>query len=103
MKTLYSNPSTCLMRPPIDNPKTRMNSALEITGAATVCVQSFVTRSISRPDEAIRPRWRSANLLMPSMLAAVWTGVAPADALQHAGHRGDLRLALENTIPGFMT
>src|SRR4051812_35653757 len=69
MKTLYSNPSTCLMRPPIDSPKTRMNSALDSTGAAIVCVQSLVTRATSRPDRAIRPRWRSAKLDTAATLA----------------------------------
>src|SRR4051794_20266569 len=90
------------MRPPIDNPKTRMNSALESTGATTVCVQSFVTRSISRPASAIRPRWRSARLLIASTLAAVLLVAAPADALQLIGHRGARGLAPENTLPVFM-
>src|SRR4051794_10477632 len=91
------------MRPPIDNPNTRMNSALEMTGAAIVCVHSFVTRSISRPDRAIRPRWRSARVLIASTLAATLLAAVPADALQLIGHRGARALAPENTLPGFMT
>src|SRR4051794_30752913 len=106
MKTLYSNPSMCLMRPPIDSPKTRMNSALESTGAAIVCVQSLVTRATSRPDSEIRPRWRSAKLdtlvTVGAVLALAAVLAAPAGAFQLIGHRGARGLAPENTLPGFM-
>src|SRR4051812_5190061 len=63
------------MRPPMDNPKTRMKSALESTGAAIVWVHSLVTRATSRPERAIRPRWRSAKLDTAVTLA----GVVPDD------------------------
>ncbi len=36
------------MRPPSESPNTRMNSSEETTGASTVWVQSFDTRSVSR-------------------------------------------------------
>ena len=36
------------MRPPSDSPNTRMNRIDETTGASTVCVHSFETRSVSR-------------------------------------------------------
>ena len=34
MKTSYSTPSTCLMRPPSESPNTRMNRNDEATGAS---------------------------------------------------------------------
>src|SRR3954466_15399654 len=42
------NPSTWRIRPPSERPKTTMKSVDEITGARTVWVQSFETRSVSR-------------------------------------------------------
>src|SRR3954447_11387573 len=48
MNCRYSNPSTWRIRPPSDSPKTTMKSVDEITGASTVCVHSFETRSVSR-------------------------------------------------------
>src|SRR5947208_7285768 len=48
MNCRYGKPSTWRMRPLNDRPKTRMNSVEEMTGARTVCVQSFETRSVSR-------------------------------------------------------
>src|SRR3954468_10135104 len=48
MNCRYGKPSTWRMRPLNDRPKTRMNSVEEMTGASTVCVQSFETRSVSR-------------------------------------------------------
>src|SRR5919198_801014 len=44
-------PSMCLMRPPSESPKTRMNRNELRIGAATVCVHSFSTRCDSRPME----------------------------------------------------
>jgi glycerophosphoryl diester phosphodiesterase len=79
-----------------------MNSALDRTGAAIVCVQSFVTRATSRPDSAIRPRWRWAKLVTAVTLAVLAApgGVGAAELIGHRGARG---LAPENTIGGFLT
>src|SRR3954447_14694884 len=55
MNCRYSKPSMCRMRPPSERPKTTMNRVDEITGASTVCVQSFETRSVSRRASQIRP------------------------------------------------
>src|SRR4051794_5531193 len=102
------------MRPPIDNPKTRMKSALESTGAAIVCVQSLVTRLTSRPAREIRPRWRSARSDTRSTLArrltaalvtllTVWAATPAAGAFEIIAHRGARGYAPENTIPAFMS
>src|SRR3954453_19084018 len=48
MNSRYSKPSTWRMRPLSDSPNTTMNSVDEMTGASTVCVHSFDTRSVSR-------------------------------------------------------
>src|SRR3954447_9608270 len=93
MKTLYSKPSMCRMRPPIERPKTRMKSALESTGAAIVWVQSLVTRLTSRPDSARSPRWRSAKLVTAVTLAALLAG-DPA-----VGRRAYARLLVDRTYP----
>src|SRR4051794_38747362 len=55
MNWRYSKPSTCRMRPESDSPKTTMKSVEEMTGASTVCVQSFDTRSVSRRASHINP------------------------------------------------
>src|SRR3954453_17650317 len=55
MNCRYWNPSMWRMRPPSERPKTTMNRVDEITGASTVCVQSFETRSVSRRASQIRP------------------------------------------------
>ena len=52
------------MRPPSDSPKTTMNSIDDSTGATIVCVQSFSTRALSRPDSAISPWWRRISALI---------------------------------------
>src|ERR671925_332015 len=51
----------CLIRPPSDSPKTRMNRNELRIGAATVCVHSFRTRCDSRALRAISPRWRATS------------------------------------------
>jgi glycerophosphoryl diester phosphodiesterase len=79
-----------------------MNSALERTGAAIVCVHSFVTRATSRPDSARRPRWRSAKVVTAVTLAAL-AAPAAAGGAELIGHRGARGLAPENTIGGFLT
>src|SRR3954454_5609600 len=43
------------IRPPSDSPKTTMNSVEEMTGASTVCVHNFDTRSVSRRARQISP------------------------------------------------
>src|SRR5215212_8449807 len=55
MNSRYSMPSTWRMRPLSDSPKTTMKSVEEMTGARTVCVQSFDTRSVSRRASHINP------------------------------------------------
>jgi hypothetical protein len=55
MKTSYSTELTWSIRPPSDRPKTRMNRIEEITGASTVWVQSFDTRSVSRLQSQTSP------------------------------------------------
>src|SRR4051794_15187711 len=55
MNCRYSNPSTWRIRPPSDSPKTTMKSVDEMTGASTVCVHSFETRSVSRRASHINP------------------------------------------------
>ena len=53
MKTWYSTPSICLMRPPSESPNTRMKRNDEATGARIVWVHSLRTRSTSRPASAV--------------------------------------------------
>src|SRR4051794_32361860 len=55
MNWRYSKPSTCRMRPESDSPKTTTKSVEEMTGASTVCVHSFDTRSVSRRASHINP------------------------------------------------
>src|SRR3954469_19372249 len=55
MNCRYWKPSTWRIRPPSERPKTTMKSVEEITGARTVCVQSFDTRSVSRRASHLSP------------------------------------------------
>src|SRR2546421_1292771 len=55
MNSRYSKPSTWRMRPLSDRPKTTMKRVDEMTGASTVCVHSFDTRSVSRRASHISP------------------------------------------------
>src|SRR5215212_7859361 len=55
MNSRYSMPSTWRMRPLSDSPKTTMKSVEEMTGARTVCVHSFDTRSVSRRASQMSP------------------------------------------------
>src|SRR3954466_13943621 len=55
MNSRYGKPSMWRIRPLSDRPKTRMNSVEEMTGASTVCVHSFDTRSVSRRASHISP------------------------------------------------
>src|SRR5436190_6149085 len=48
MNSRYWKPSMWRMRPLSERPKTTMKSVEEMTGASTVCVHSFDTRSVSR-------------------------------------------------------
>src|SRR5918996_1371269 len=67
------------MRPPRESPNTRMNRIDEMTGASTVWVQSFETRSVSRLQSQTRPvirpwpsrrRPEAAREQQPAALAA---------------------------------
>src|SRR5215212_3835621 len=55
MNSRYSKPSTVRIRPDSDSPKTTMKSVDEMTGARTVCVHSFETRSVSRRASHMSP------------------------------------------------
>src|SRR3954454_19708300 len=55
MNSRYSKPSTWRMRPLSDSRNTTMKSVEEMTGASTVCVHSFDTRSVSRRASHINP------------------------------------------------
>src|SRR3954452_22344589 len=55
MNSRYSTPSTCRIRPLSDSPKTTMKSVEEMTGASTVWVHSFDTRSVSRRASQMSP------------------------------------------------
>src|SRR3954447_7441593 len=101
MNSRYSKPSTWRMRPPSERPKTTMNSVEEITGASTVCVQSFDTRSVSRRASQINPavpacartgvtlsRLRGVNQL-PEVLQLARVAVVPALA-EVGAHRAQL-------------
>src|SRR4051794_2954181 len=55
MNWRYSKPSTWRIRPLSDSPNTTMNSVEEMTGASTVCVHNFDTRSVSRRASQISP------------------------------------------------
>src|SRR3954447_12069049 len=55
MNWRYSKPSTWRMRPESESPKTTMKRVEEMTGASTVCVHSFETRSVSRRASHINP------------------------------------------------
>src|SRR3954451_12717312 len=95
MNCRYGKPSTWRMRPLNDRPKTRMNSVEEMTGASTVCVQSFDTRSVSRRAShnspavpVTRPRLRGADQL-PEVVQLARASEVPALAEVRA-HRPQL-------------
>src|SRR3954454_19687791 len=95
MNCRYWNPSTCRIRPLSDRPKTTMNSVEEMTGARTVCVQSFDTRSVFRRASQINPAVPLTRLRLrgADQLAEVvqFTGPAEVPALPEVGtHRAQL-------------
>src|SRR5919108_4596590 len=82
----------CLMRPPSDSPKTRMNRNELRIGAATVCVHSFRTRCDSRALRAISPRWRATSSVTAHQASGLPTHRArrvacPVTAMECAGRR----------------
>jgi hypothetical protein len=60
----YGKPSISRMRSPSERPNTRMNSALDRIGAATVWVHSLSTRAVSREESARRPRWVASQVVI---------------------------------------
>src|SRR3954447_17788844 len=84
MNSRYSKPSTWRIRPESDRPKTTMKRVDEMTGASTVCVHSFDTRSVSRRASHISPavpltrrKLRGADQL-PEVVQLARTTVVPA-------------------------
>src|SRR6476469_7701266 len=55
------------IRPPSERPKTTMNSVEEMTGASTVCVHNFDTRSVSRRASQISPAFPACVLHLPGI------------------------------------
>src|SRR3954470_17804683 len=55
MNSRYWKPSMWRMRPLSERPKTTMKSVEEMTGASTVCVHNFETRSVSRRASQMSP------------------------------------------------
>src|SRR3954454_579118 len=92
MNWRYSKPSTCRMRPDSDNPKTTMKRVEEMTGASTVCVHSFETRSVSRRASHINPAVPDTQLRLggadqlPEVVQLAWPPEEPALAVVGA-HR----------------
>src|SRR3954454_18409662 len=100
MNSRYWKPSMWRMRPLSERPNTTMNSVEEMTGASTVCVHSFETRSVSRRASHTKPavpvtgiRLGGADQL-PEVRELAWPAEVPA--LTEVGtHRAQLvRLVL---------
>ena len=60
----YGKPSIWWIRSPSERPNTTMNSELDRIGAAIVCVHSFSTRAVSRPESERRPRWVASQVVI---------------------------------------
>src|SRR5947209_10985067 len=107
MNCRYWKPSTCRMRPPSDNPKTTMKSVEEMTGASTVCVHSFDTRSVSRRASHTSPAvpftltrlvvalWRADQLPEIAQLARAAEVPALAEVRAHSAQLVGLLLGLD--------